>query len=237
MAITFSATAPSTPKAGDGWQNTTTGLFQQRDSANASWVPIFNSEAFWNARPNESTWLSLNGPGGNFGIVYPLGSHGLALTDSPEFTTSIKVGGKPVVTTSQVESSILDALSIMTFAGTIFQAAQADTKIAISTGVTAISAGPGFTVDIPLPTFKNVEGGTTTATKSQCKCFVAPRYWSHLFRESGAFPATNFIEWLISEDTSSTTSFRFQANNSRTGAGAFTQQGLSLMYLVIAVRD
>lgn len=225
MAFYFQEAEPTPSFAGDGWISS--GSFRMRNSDNTAWNIIFETTLFW----DNMAFMPTSGGQINSALT---GSHSLAAAANPAFTTSAKVAGLNVVTEAEVQSAINDAISVLTFTGVVFGAVQANTKIAINTGLTALTATPNWTVDIPLPSFKNEDGTTeTVATKSQCKCFVSPAQWK--ITNFQYIDGSPMFDWQIL-DQSTSSAFRFYAKgiNNKIPTG---EDGLKLWYFIIAVRD
>lgn len=156
----FDSSDPGAVGAGMEWYNKATGNLYIRDSTDASWVLVGNSDV--------ASLGNLPLAGGNMtGAI--TGVSGWAPEDSPDFTTVAKLNGDDLVTSTDLSNTRTDIINLID--------ARVQAAIASSTGaVTGTNASiaklrgsgsgqSGTSFTIPLPTYP---GSGETADESDC---------------------------------------------------------------------
>jgi len=218
-----------TPVLGYDLVATDTGNFYVSNSTATAWILVGNVNS-----PNLGM-LPLTG-GTMTGNV--AGATGWAPNDSPNFTTTAKLNGLPLATTSDLANTSTNILN--TIAPKISEAVAATTSSITVKGSIAKTSGILFCADsshpvtIPLPTYPD----GTTANESDCT------WWVGLAGTQTA-GQSNTTWWPIGETaTSFHTSLIFSVNptTSRTFAAYLitssgNQYGVALCYGIIGVKS
>lgn len=167
------ANDPSAVGFGYFWANSSTGDLYARNTSNTAWVKQGNL--------NQAQGGSLARTGGTMtGAI--AGVSGWAPEDSPDFTTSAKLGGVNLATVndlSNLQTTLTDIIDAKIAAALSAQGITSDVvaNTAIGTGVLTFSYPTltdvwADTQTIPLPSFPDGQ----PASEAQCKWIVAPVY-------------------------------------------------------------
>ena len=167
------ATDPGAVGAGYQWANTSSGILYERNTSNTAWVAVGNV--------NQTNYGSLARTGGTMtGAI--AGVSGWAPEDSPDFTTSAKLGGVNLATVndlSNLQTTLTDIIDAKIAAALSAQGITSDivANTAIGTGVLTFSYPTltdvwADTQTIPLPSFPDGQA----ASEAQCKWIVSPVY-------------------------------------------------------------
>lgn len=151
-----------TPVAGYDLVDTSTGNFYVSNSSATAWVLVGSVNS-----PNLGM-LPLTG-GTMTGAI--TGATGWATLDSPDFTTSAKLGGVDLVTATSLSSTsttILDSISPKINEAVAGISASFSVKGSVASAVGTLTFTTSATQTIPLPTYQD----GTTAAESDCKWFA-----------------------------------------------------------------
>lgn len=148
-----------TPVAGYDLVDTSTGNYKVSNSSSTAWVLVGSVNS-----PNLGM-LPLTG-GTMTGAI--AGAHGLATLDAPNFTTSVKLNGVDLATTTNLSSTsttILDSIAPKINEAIAGISSAFSVKSSVARAVGLLTFTTTATQTIPLPTYPD----GTTASESDCK--------------------------------------------------------------------
>lgn len=193
-----SGTLP-TPVAGYDLVDTSTGNFYMANTSASAWTLIGSVNS-----PNLGM-LPLTG-GTMTGAI--AGAHGLATLDAPNFTTSVKLNGVDLATTTNLSSTsttILDSIAPKINEAVAGISSAFSVKSSVARAVGLLTFTTSATQTIPLPTYPD----GTTAAESDCK-------WATYFVGS-AVNGTYTTSWPCGRsDSNGDTGLIFSANPTAT---------------------